>query len=482
MPYRDTASGIASLGRYGDDTLVHMNRDEVQGLQALAMAQGGSLSINPNTGLPEAFSLKGAFKKFLPTIVGGALAATGFGAPAAALAGGLAGAATSKGNLLEGFAMGALGGFGGAGFANAAGLGAAGGAGAGAGADAAGAGIGEAAKSGTSGLNLSGAGAGPSIPGGTTMPSLSSVAPVAPPGTPPIIPGGIAPASPAIPTGMPPAPASGGLNLSNATGGAGRSITDASNIAGRAVGAGAGPVAPGGAMMPSMSPTPPPSTGLGGMKGKFNDLAEGLTDKIIPTGLQDTIRNPTLGKAGIASLMSASSRAEVPKMKKGPLFRQYDFDPITREFTAKEPSDTWQDPYAAGAAAGGAINNIAAQNNYLANMSRGGASDTDINSYSGEPRYAQGGMPPDMGGRFLKGPGDGVSDSIPAEIAAEGGTIPAKLAAGEFVVPARIVAEIGNGSSDAGAKELYRMLDRIEARMKKSKRGKDSGARKELVA
>ena len=63
MPYRDTASGIASLGRYGDDTLVHMNRDEVQGLQALAMAQGGSLSINPYTGLPEAFDLKGAFKK-----------------------------------------------------------------------------------------------------------------------------------------------------------------------------------------------------------------------------------------------------------------------------------------------------------------------------------------------------------------------------------------------------------------------------------
>ena len=464
MPYRDTASGIASLGRYGDDTLVHMNRDEVQGLQALAMAQGGSLSINPYTGLPEAFDLKGAFKKFLPTIVGGALAATGFGAPAAALAGGLAGAATSKGNLLEGFAMGALGGFGGAGLAQAAQLGSAAAPGlagadaAKAGADAAGAGIGEAAKSGTSGLNLSGAGAGPSIPGGATMPSLSSVTPS---GMPPITPGGIAPPSPSIP-GTP--PASGGLNLSGATG-----APNVGNI-------------PGAPSMPSISPPPPTSsTGPGGIGGKFNQFSERLADKL-PAGLQDTIRNPTLGKAGIASLMSAASRAEVPKMKQGPLFRQYDFDPITREFTAREPSDTWQDPYAAGAAAGGAINNIAAQNNYLANMSRGGATDTDINSYSGEPRYAQGGMPPDMGGRFLKGPGDGVSDSIPAEIAAEGGTIPAKLAAGEFVVPARIVAEIGNGSSDAGAKELYRMLDRIEARMKKSKRGKDSGARKELVA
>jgi hypothetical protein len=152
-------------------------------------------------------------------------------------------------------------------------------------------------------------------------------------------------------------------------------------------------------------------------------------------------------------------------MKQGPLFRQYDFDPITREFTAKEPSDTWQDPYAAGAAAGGAINNIAAQNNYLANMSRGGSTDTDINSYSGEPRYAQGGMPPDMGGRFLKGPGDGVSDSIPATI---GNKRPARLADGEFVVPARIVSELGNGSTEAGARKLYAMMDRIQKRRKKS--------------
>ncbi|MFO0003617.1 MAG: hypothetical protein ACK559_21060 [bacterium] len=75
-----------------------------------------------------------------------------------------------------------------------------------------------------------------------------------------------------------------------------------------------------------------------------------------------------------------------------------------------------------------------------------------------------------------------MSDSIPAEIPTEKGPVPAKLAAGEFVFPARAVAELGNGDSEAGARELYAMLDRIEARMRKSKRGKDSGARKELVA
>ena len=63
------------------------------------------------------------------------------------------------------------------------------------------------------------------------------------------------------------------------------------------------------------------------------------------------------------------------------------------------------------------------------------------------------------GGRLLKGPGDGVSDSIPATI---GDRQPARLADGEFVVPARIVSELGNGSTDAGAKKLYAMMQRIQ--------------------
>jgi hypothetical protein len=69
------------------------------------------------------------------------------------------------------------------------------------------------------------------------------------------------------------------------------------------------------------------------------------------------------------------------------------------------------------------------------------------------------------GGRLLKGPGDGVSDSIPATI---GGKQPARFADGEFVIPARIVSEIGNGSTEAGAKKLYAMMDRIQGARKKS--------------
>jgi hypothetical protein len=62
------------------------------------------------------------------------------------------------------------------------------------------------------------------------------------------------------------------------------------------------------------------------------------------------------------------------------------------------------------------------------------------------------------GGRMLKGPGDGMSDSIPAMI---GSKQPARLADGEFVVPADVVSHLGNGSTDAGAKQLYKMMDRV---------------------
>jgi hypothetical protein len=69
------------------------------------------------------------------------------------------------------------------------------------------------------------------------------------------------------------------------------------------------------------------------------------------------------------------------------------------------------------------------------------------------------------GGRLLRGPGDGVSDSIPASI---GRKRPARLADGEFVVPARIVSELGNGSTEAGARKLYAMMDRVQKNRRKS--------------
>jgi hypothetical protein len=73
------------------------------------------------------------------------------------------------------------------------------------------------------------------------------------------------------------------------------------------------------------------------------------------------------------------------------------------------------------------------------------------------------------GGRMLKGPGDGMSDDIPATIS---GKQPARLADGEFVVPADVVSHLGNGSTDAGAKKLYSMM----AKIRKARTGKKKQA------
>ena len=105
----------------------------------------------------------------------------------------------------------------------------------------------------------------------------------------------------------------------------------------------------------------------------------------------------------------------------------------------------------------------------------------EIKSISDAQHYNLGGY--SDGGRLLRGPGDGVSDSIPAVI---GNRQPARLADGEFVVPARIVSELGNGSTEAGARKLYAMMDRIQAARKgtvgKGKVAKNSRADKHLPA
>jgi hypothetical protein len=84
------------------------------------------------------------------------------------------------------------------------------------------------------------------------------------------------------------------------------------------------------------------------------------------------------------------------------------------------------------------------------------------------------------GGRMLKGPGDGMSDSIPATI---GKRQPARLADGEFVVPADVVSHLGNGSTDAGAKRLYAMMDKVrKARTGKKKQAPAVKASKYMPA
>lgn len=128
--------------------------------------------------------------------------------------------------------------------------------------------------------------------------------------------------------------------------------------------------------------------------------------------------------------------------------KPYSFDPVTGGFTAVAPPKVFRprepefDPVNAlvsGFGGGGGY----AQGG-IASLAQGGQS--HLGDYSD-------------GGRLLRGPGDGVSDDIPATI---GDKRPARLADGEFVVPARIVSELGNGSTEAGARKLYAMMDRVQ--------------------
>jgi hypothetical protein len=83
-------------------------------------------------------------------------------------------------------------------------------------------------------------------------------------------------------------------------------------------------------------------------------------------------------------------------------------------------------------------------------------------------------------GGYLDGAGDGMSDSIPATIE---GKQPARLADGEFVVPADVVSHLGNGSSKAGSKRLYAMLDKVRhARTGNKKQGKEINPAKYMPA
>jgi hypothetical protein len=109
-----------------------------------------------------------------------------------------------------------------------------------------------------------------------------------------------------------------------------------------------------------------------------------------------------------------------------------------------------------------------------------------MGSHVYKPNYAEGGIAGySLGGyahggnpRLLDGPGDGMSDDIPATI---DNKQPARLAAGEFVVPADVVSHLGNGSTDAGAKHLYSMMDKVrKARTGNSKQGKQINANKFL--
>lgn len=121
----------------------------------------------------------------------------------------------------------------------------------------------------------------------------------------------------------------------------------------------------------------------------------------------------------------------------------------------------WQAPEDAAAYGQAQLNPTYAAQGGLMSLARGGIA--TLGGYSD-------------GGRLLKGPGDGMSDHIPAVIGAKQ---PARLADGEFVIPADVVSHLGNGSTEAGANVLYKMMNKVRrARTGNPKQGKQINPKK----
>ena len=112
-------------------------------------------------------------------------------------------------------------------------------------------------------------------------------------------------------------------------------------------------------------------------------------------------------------------------------------------------------------------------------MNKGGLAG-GIANIAPRPKYNIGGGVPNMSSQYLDSMQDGMADTIPATIDNKD---PAALSGGEFVIAADVVSGLGNGNSDAGAKELYNMMDRVrKARTGTTQQGKQIDPRQMMRA
>jgi len=112
-------------------------------------------------------------------------------------------------------------------------------------------------------------------------------------------------------------------------------------------------------------------------------------------------------------------------------------------------------------------------------MNKGGLAG-GIANIAPRPKYNIGGGVPNMSSQYLDSMQDGMADTIPATIDNKD---PAALSGGEFVIAADVVSGLGNGNSDAGAKELYNMMDRVrKARTGTTQQGKQINPRQMMRA
>lgn len=496
------ANQLQSMGRGEDSMLVHMTPDEVNSLQGLAMASGGSLTINPQTGLPEA----GWLGKLLPTILGAALAATGVGAP---LAAGIVGAGqfARTGSLKKGL-MAGLGAFGGAGMAGMAGLGgsishnAAGLLGDKAGFFGANMGLGAAVPASqlapvavtpdTLG-NLANAPVTPTVnipasgiaggPGATTL-TAPTVAPTA------VNPMQAAINSPefakqfANSVGNMPAPVMKGAEF---TGGLGSRFAQATRagLPGGTPGI-VSKLAPKAALMGVTSGV---SGALSGRpSGSMGD--DGVIDNSFtgpytaePRSVSYRERSPIESRDSSAHLYFSNSMPAVYNMQgqmvqpgsstaRGTPILQNVLNP-----NAKKGQNRYTPtliPYMTGPAQYG--EDMGYADGGEVELSDGAfVLDARTVSELGNGSSNAGlEVIRRIGGRPVEGPGDGVSDSVRARI---GRDQPARVARDEAIIPADVVKRIGKGNPKRGADKLYSLMNKAHKARKKAKRGQDTKLR-----
>jgi hypothetical protein len=373
----ESAQGLASLGRNNDTMLMHVTPNEVQGLQQLAQNMGGSLTRNPQTGLPEAgfFDFLGSM---IPTIAGMGLTATGMGPIAAGLTAG-AGTAAITGDLGKGI----MAGFGAYG-------------------------------------------------GGNLAEGLSNAA-----------------GATALPTGELGTAAEG--MISNPAAGNLVSPEYAANIG-----------------APTMDPASI-STMTAPADVTFGGITQGLENVMAPGGFD--VLKQSMGTEGMP-LTSGQAAFKVGSPFAAPILGAMAPPPMSME----EEDSGW-----------GPFKSIADRRRENTMMASGGPVMDDGTGLAGllDKRVGNEGEGRGMAeyyakGGYLDGPGDGMSDDIHATIE---GKQPARFADGEFVVPADVVSHLGNGSTKAGAKHLYAMMDKVRhARTGTKKQGKQIKASKFLPA
>lgn len=205
------------------------------------------------------------------------------------------------------------------------------------------------------------------------------------------------------------------------------------------------------------------------------NLAEAATEQAIKSAMKDPIKTALGATSAYGTLKSyqetkAQREAVERELAKQEAKRAADkarAEEIMKEYPLRYSRLTAEDVRRMGLAAGGPIDGATfggEVNTTRPPLERG---------FGGLLSLAKGGMLPP---RFLSGGGDGMSDSIPANIE---GRQEARLADGEFVIPADVVSHLGNGSSKAGAKKLYAMMDRVrQARTGKSKQAPEINAKR----